>query len=96
MTGEDNPQGMPGGGFQHGGFNGGMGINIEDLMRGFGGFGMGGGFGEPQGFGEQGRFGGQQRQGQQRQQGGRKTTYSFSFGGGMPGGGMPGGMRFEF
>lgn len=82
MTGEDNPQGMPGGGFQQGGFHGGFpggGIDIEDLMRGFGGFGMGGGYREPRGH---------QRQGRQ-QQGGRKTTYSFSFGGGMPGG-----MRF--
>ncbi len=88
MTGDDNPQGMPGGGFQ-GGFQGfpGAGINIEDLMRGFGGFGgMGGGFGEPRGFGGQGRFqggaGGQQK-------GRRQQTYTFSFGGGMPGG-----MRF--
>jgi len=50
MTGEDNPQGMPGGGFQQGGFHGfpGGGINIEDLMRGFGGFG---GFGGGGGFG---------------------------------------------
>jgi len=26
MTGEDNPQGMPGGGFQQGGFQGGINI----------------------------------------------------------------------
>ena len=78
MTGEDNPQGMPGGG--HGGFHGfpGGGINIEDLMRGFGGH---------QGFGGGGRFNQQGRKQQRPGQGQR--TYSFSFGGGMPGG-----MRF--
>ena len=89
MTGEDNPQGMPGGG--HGGFHGfpGGGINIEDLMRGFGGFGMGGGgFGGHQGFGGGGRFH-QQRGGQQQRPGQGQRTYTFSFGGGMPGG-----MRF--
>ena len=90
MTGEDNPQGMPGAG--HGGFHGfpggGAGINIEDLMRGFG---MGGGFGGPgagaghQRFGGGGRFHQQQR----RQQSQGQRTYSFSFGGGMPNG-----MRF--
>ncbi len=83
MTGEDNPQGMPGpgqGGF--GGFGGGMGINIEDIMRQFGG-----GFGEQRGPGSGGRFhqGGQQG----RQQQGRRT-YTFTMGG-APGGG---GMRF--
>lgn len=83
MTGEDNPQGMPGGQDGFHGFPGGAGINIEDLMRGFGGFG---GFGEPRGFGQQGRFNGQQ-QGRQQQQQGRKV-YTFSFGGGAPGGGM--------
>lgn len=84
MTGEDNPQGNPGfhhgGGFPGGGFGG---INIEDLMRGFGGFG-GAGFGGGGRFHQGGHPGGQRQQ----QQGGRKT-YTFSFGGGGPGG-----MRF--
>ncbi len=81
MTGEDNPQGMPNGGNGFGGFGGGMGINIEDIMRQFGG-----GFGEPRGFGGGSRFAGQQ---QGRQQQGRRT-YTFTMGG-APGGG---GMRF--
>lgn len=88
MTGEDNPQGMPGGGFQQGGFHGfpGGGINIEDIMRQFGGFGgFGGGFGEPRGFGGNGRF----QQGGQGQQGRQRRTYTFTMGGGAPGG-----MRF--
>ena len=76
---------MPGGGFHGGGFPGGagFGINIEDLMRGFGGGGFpGGGFGQQRGFGQQG-------QGQRQQQRGGQRTYSFSFGGGAPEG-----MRF--
>lgn len=84
MTGEDNPQGMPGAGGFHPGFGGfgGAGINIEDLMRGFGG-GFGGGFGNGGRFHQGGGHpGGQRRQGGQR-------TYTFSFGGGGPGG-----MRF--
>ena len=74
MTGDDNPQAQQqGGGFPGGGFGfPGGGINIEDLMRG--GF-----FGHPGGH-PGGHHGGQG--------GGRKrTTYSFSFGGGD-------GMRF--
>lgn len=89
LTGEDNPQGMPGAG--HGGFHGfpgGAGINIEDLMRGFG---MGGGFGGPGAGAGGGRFHQQRRQ-QSQGQGQGQRTYSFSFGGG--GGGMPNGMRF--
>ena len=67
MTGDDNPQAqMGGGGFGHGGF----GINMEDIMAGFGGFG-GGGFG--------GHHGGQ-RGGRQQRRGG--ATYTFTFGGG--------------
>lgn len=83
MTGSDDPnQGMNmggGHGFPGGGFPGGFGINIEDLLNmGFGGFG---------GFGG----GGQRHQGGgQRQQGGR--TYTFTFGGGGQGGQ---GFRFE-
>ncbi len=88
MTGEDNPQGMPGGGHGFHGFPGG-GINIEDIMRGFGGFGLGGGFGgghqQHHGFGGGGRFHKQQQQQRRPGQGGQRT-YSFSFGGGMPGG----------
>lgn len=69
---------MPGGGGFHQGFPGG-GINIEDIMRQFGGFGGG--------FGGNGRFH-QGGQGQQ-QQGGQRRTYTFTMGGGAPGG-----MRF--
>ena len=71
LTGDDNPQqqGMGGGGFNMGG----MGINIEDLMGGFG-FG-GGGFG-----GGQQRRGGQQRGGQR---GGATYTFTFNGGDGM-------------
>ncbi len=72
LTGDEDPNAQQQGANGFGGFGGGgFGINIQDLMR--------------QGFGG---FGGHPGQGgQKKQQQGRRTTYSFSYGGGN-------GMRF--
>lgn len=68
-----------------GGFPGGFGINMEDLLNmGFGGFGGGGGAGG---------FGGQQRGQRRTGQAGGGRTFTFSFGGG--GGGRPRGGGFD-
>lgn len=75
MTGSDDPhgQGNMGGGF--GGFPGGFGINIEDIIN----MGFGGGFRQQQQ---------QQQSGGGKGQGGSRS-YTFTFGtGGRPGGGF--------